>query len=115
MPEEIFIIIALSILSGTVLAMVKSVLNYKSSKHQHVEHTTGASLTTSELERLMQGAVEKATAPLAAQIDALERRLDANGRLLEAPGRLDEATLRHEDDFEAAETARSARLRRPAR
>ncbi len=96
MPDEVFVIILVAILAGTMMVagIARSIFKYLSSRHQPIQ--AGSSLTAGELERLLREAVEEATAPLAAQIDALERRLDER-RLLEAPPLLPEGDLSEQE------------------
>ncbi len=91
MPDEVFVIILVAILAGTMMVagIARSIFKYLSSRHQPIQ--AGSSLTAGELERLLREAVEEATAPLAAQIDALERRL------LEAPPLLPEGDLSEQE------------------
>lgn len=77
MPEEILIIVIFSILSGTVVSLVRMILGYRERTRGVVQpgpaKLPSSSITTSELERLMRSAVEDATAPLADRIARLEK------------------------------------------
>jgi hypothetical protein len=74
MPEEIFIIITLAIIAGSVSGVLKQIFDYL--KNRAASQSSGASLTSSELERLLQRTVEKAVAPLVDRMEAIESRLD---------------------------------------
>lgn len=80
MPEEILIIVIFSIVSGSILSMVRMILGYRERTRGVVQTppaklsaSTSSSITTSELERLMRSAVQDATAPLAERISRLEK------------------------------------------
>ncbi len=60
MPEEILMIILVSIFAGTSISIIRMVLGYRERRGT----APGSSLTTSELEKMMRRAVEQATAPL---------------------------------------------------
>jgi len=68
MPEEILIIIIVSIVAASVISIVRMGLNFAEKKST----SEGSTLTTSELERMMRRAVEDATAPLARKVEDLE-------------------------------------------
>lgn len=74
MPEEVLIITIVGIVFGSIVSIVKATLNYFHARRGPAQ-PAGSSLTTSELQRLMQAAVEEATRPLAAKIDHLEEQL----------------------------------------
>lgn len=74
MPEEILIIVIVSILAGTTMSFVRLVLGYKE-RTSTKGISQGASMTTSELERIMKKAVEEATEPLAKKVEDLEFEL----------------------------------------
>lgn len=77
MPEEVVAIVIIAIIAGTLSGLVKQILEYKKSKHAaRSTGSEGASLTTSELRRLMQAAVEEGNLSLEARFDELEARLD---------------------------------------
>jgi len=68
MPEEILIIIIVSIVAASVISIVRMGLNFA----EKTSTSEGSTLTTSELERMMRRAVEDATAPLARKVEDLE-------------------------------------------
>lgn len=82
MPEELVVIALLSIMCGTgvIIAISKMIVGYLRDKN--VGAPDGASLTESQLRRLVQEAVEDAVAPLLAQLEAQEER---DRPLLEEP------------------------------
>ncbi len=63
MPEEILMIILVSIFAGTSISIIRMVLGYRERRGTRGT-APGSSLTTSELEKMMRRAVEQATAPL---------------------------------------------------
>ena len=85
MPEEIALIIVVSILAGctTAITIVRTVIKYKMGG---VKKEDGSSLKTSELQTMLRAAVEEATQPLSDKIDRLEQRLKEGDapRLLDA-------------------------------
>ena len=90
MPEEIAIIIVISILAGTFSGILRMILNYKKARMGITGGTrSDASMTTSELERLLFKVVEEATEPLMQRIDDLELLLEKQTQ--EAP-RLNKAS-----------------------
>jgi len=76
MPEEIAIIIVMSIIAGTLMVLFGMTLNYRKTKFQ-VRQEKGDGLTQSELEAMIERAVRNATTPLAEKIEDLQNRLDA--------------------------------------
>lgn len=88
MPFEIFVIVIVAIIAGTVSGIVKQALNYKRETRGIRPSQEGSSLTTSELRRMLEEVVAEATAPLAEQVKALERRLEAEHRLPSGPARV---------------------------
>jgi len=104
MPEEIAIIVVISIAAGTFLAFVKAILGYLSSKRQ-AQTQEGSSMTTSELERLIRTAVTDANAPILDRLEALERASAA--RQLPSGERIE-----LEDLDEAEEAAARVRVER---
>jgi hypothetical protein len=92
MPEEIVVITVVAITFGSIVTIVKSVLAYRerirlgspAGAPSRTSSAEGASLTTSELEKMMRRAVSEATAPLADRMDALELRMAEPRRLPEA-------------------------------
>lgn len=68
-----------------IALVVKMALDYAKWKRQHDRGDVGSgagdkSLTQSELRAMIQGAVQDATEPLHAQLQALEARLDRQGQ-----------------------------------
>lgn len=110
MPEEIVVIVLVSVIAGTLMVttIVGSIFKYLRERNRS-QATPGDSLTTSELKALMAEAVAEATASLHTRIDTLEDRLDA--RLLELPpaGRIEI------DDEATPEAAPRRRAERPIR
>ena len=75
MPEEILaLLIVLSFLTF-IFTIIKTTQQYKLKKMEHDSVGSGDSLTTSELERMIEEAVGDATKPLRDQIDDLGARL----------------------------------------
>jgi len=75
MPEEILILFIFSILSVSVLTLVKMILNHRKSGREAKSITTGeasGSLTTSELEGMMRRAVDQSIMGLSGKIEDLE-------------------------------------------
>ena len=72
MPEDVFALFALAIVAGTLIAIVKAVVGYLSSRHQ--TKASPDSLTTSELMSMIREAVEEGTSPLAQRVEALEEK-----------------------------------------
>ncbi|MEZ4700160.1 MAG: hypothetical protein R2834_07500 [Rhodothermales bacterium] len=73
MPEEIFIIVIVSILAGTFSGIVKMVLAFMRERQTAgAGHATGDTLTQSELSRMIEEAVRKATSDLSHRVEALE-------------------------------------------
>lgn len=109
MPDEVFVIVLVAIVAGTLSGIVKQILSYKRDKVQQ-GHASGAAdqsgVTTSELKALMQEAVEDATMPLVAEIEDLRTHLE----------RLERTTLPEADatrllDVEADEPAATESVR----
>jgi hypothetical protein len=71
MPEEIFIIIALAIVAGTVSNIVKYVVGYHRTKAE-ARVPEGSSLTQTELQQMIEAAVREATKPLLQEIRSLK-------------------------------------------
>ncbi|QXD15699.1 hypothetical protein GQ464_001780 [Rhodocaloribacter litoris] len=80
MPEELFVIVVLSIVSMTVLSIVKMVLRYRREREQ-LRRGASEGVPLSELEAVVRRAVAGAIAPLAERIEQLEpvRRLPPAG------------------------------------
>ncbi len=76
MPDEILVIIVISIIAGTLMGLLGMTLNYRKTKFQ-ARQEEGGGLTQSELEAMIERAVGRATAPLEDKIDQLQTRLDA--------------------------------------
>jgi hypothetical protein len=85
MPEEVFILIMLMILSFFGLTFTSMILRHRRRGHERGKGTSDSSMTTSELERLMRSAVEDATIPLVSKIEDLELEI---ARLGNAPAQL---------------------------
>lgn len=75
MPDEVFVIVIVAIVAGTFSGLVKQILNYLRERRP-TAGSSESSLTTSELQRLMKAAVEEATEPLEARLEAMEAKLD---------------------------------------
>ncbi len=90
MPEEIFIIVVVAIIAGTFSGFVKMVLEYLKDRQATERPTVGATdaLTTSELERLIEAAVDRANRGVVDRLDALEDRMEDAQLLKPAEGRL---------------------------
>ena len=87
MPEEIFVLFMLLVMSMFGLTMTSMILRHRRKQKAGSSSSSEASMTTSDLEHLMRRAVEDATAPLAAKIEDLEIELVKMGsaaRQLEA-------------------------------
>ncbi len=106
MPEEILIIIVMSLVSGSILALWGMTLNYRKAKFQS-KSSGDSSLTTGELDRLIRKAVEEATAPLTEKIEEM-------AGLLQDPER-PEAPLLLGSQEVTEEAEAPARLRRRQR
>lgn len=91
MPEEIFVIAMTALVCGTgvVLGIIRSIVGYQRAKLESKRAPGDSSLTTSELQRIIQAAVEQATRPLEQKIDAIQADLRAEGppRTLAEPGK----------------------------
>ena len=81
MPEEVFIIVVVAILSG----VVKTIVGYLRER----DRKTGGdnSLTTSELKQIVANTVAEATAPLEDRFAMLERRMERQLPPAETPSR----------------------------
>lgn len=116
MREEdmIFIIVVTLISGGLFLIFMKMVLNFFMERRKG----KGASMGTSELETMIQRAVEGGTASLHDRLDDLEQRLDDVGEKLEArPKALPEAqpSALFRNDIESALPAQVPEERRSDR
>lgn len=78
MPEEVFLIVMTAIAAGTLTSIVKLVVNYLQGRDVKSRSNQGSSLTTSELQRIIEETVQRAIEPLAGKIDRLEYRLDSS-------------------------------------
>ena len=77
MPEEIFVIIIVAIAAGTFSGVVSQVIGYlKSRQPQQSLSSSDASMTTSELEGMIQKWIREANRPIADRLDLIEQRLD---------------------------------------
>lgn len=72
MPEEVFVLFMLTVMSVFGLTMTSMILRHRRKQKAGGGSTDESSLTTSQLESMMRRAVEDATAPLAAKIEDLE-------------------------------------------
>jgi len=113
MPEEILIIVLVSIFSGTAISLLRMVLGYRERRGTRGT-AQGSSLTTSELERMMRRAVEEATAPLVKKLEDLEFEMAAKHEVRQ----LDEARMdllidvdSDELDVETEQVSRKSRTR----
>lgn len=75
MPEELFVLFVLAILSFTILSIIGMTMRYKSKNAQRNIGSGSSSLTTSELERMMKRAVRSAIGPLEEKLETLEDAL----------------------------------------
>jgi hypothetical protein len=74
MPEEIFVLLLMLILSMFGVTVTSMILRHRR-KLRAGTQSSGTSMTTSELERIMRHAVQEATLPLATKIEGLEMEL----------------------------------------
>jgi hypothetical protein len=74
MPEEVFILIALSIIVSGGIALTKTILGYLKTRHGTASQT---GLTATELKTLLIEAVHEANAPLEIRLEEIERDLAA--------------------------------------
>ena len=70
MPEEVFILFALLVMSTFGLTMTSMILRHRR-RSKGATGSSEASMTTSDLEHMMRRAVEDATAPLTAKVEDL--------------------------------------------
>lgn len=103
MPEEIFVIIVVAICAGTFMSIVGMMINYLKTRPQQ---GTGNSMTTSELEGMIQKWIEESTQPLVDRLDEMEARLDSADK----PGALLDGMDAYEDS-EVLEPARREKSR----
>ncbi len=78
MPEEIFVLLLMLILSMFGVTVTSMILRHQR-KLRAGTQSSGTSMTTSELERIMRHAVQEATLPLSAKIEGLEMELSHLG------------------------------------
>lgn len=79
MPEEIFVLFVLMIMSFFGLTMTSMILRHRR-RNKEGKASGGASMTTSDLEQIMRRAVEEATAPLSTKIEDLEMEIVRMGQ-----------------------------------
>lgn len=72
MPEEVFVLLVLAVMSFFGLTMTSMILRHRRKQRGSAGSSAESSMTTSELESMMRRAVEDATAPLASKIEDLE-------------------------------------------
>jgi hypothetical protein len=79
MQDEIFFIVITAIIACTIIVttIVKSIFGIAKQKADLRSTSSGSSLTTSELERMLRQVVGEATDPLYERMEALEERLNA--------------------------------------
>lgn len=106
MPEEVFVISLLAIVSGTFLTIfaITSVRKYLESRHAS-KAVSSSSLTTSELTGLMSRAVQDAVAPINDRLAALESSITGTPATPEEDilGDMDS----YDPNFESTSTRRS--------
>jgi len=76
MPHEIMIIVIVAIVAGSLTSMTKIIFGHIQSRSPKKIESEGSSMTTSELEHLIQASVQKGNASLEARFDELEDRID---------------------------------------
>ncbi|MFK7844983.1 MAG: hypothetical protein AB8G77_06775 [Rhodothermales bacterium] len=96
MPQEIFVIIIVAIAAGTFSGVVSQIIGYMKSRTQD-SPASDASMTTSELESMIQKWIGEATLPLTSRLDRIEEHLDP-AKLNESLGR--KSILDDMDGFE---------------
>ncbi|MFT5143496.1 MAG: hypothetical protein ACI80V_003650 [Rhodothermales bacterium] len=110
MPPEIMAIAIIAIVAGTILRLTQMSLAHREGRSGVSGGKTSSnssSVTTSELERMLQKAVKKATDPLIERMDELEDRVGTQAALPEA------ATLIEFDEvFEDRERAMAPKKQR---
>ncbi len=103
MPEEIFIIIIVGILAGTFSGVVAQVVGYLKTKAPKT--SADASMTTSELEGMIQKWIGEATRPLVERLDELEN----SGHPISPKGKIAEKSILDDmDGFDALEQEEKA-------
>lgn len=96
MPQEIFVIIIVAIAAGTLSGIVSQVIGYLKSRTPE-SPASDASMTTSELESMIQKWIGEAMLPLESRLDKIEERLDP-AKLEAAPAK--KSILDDMDGFE---------------
>ncbi len=103
MPEEVFVLFMLTVMSFFGLTLTSMILRHKRKQNAGQKSVSdGSSMTTSELESMMRRAVEDATAPLAAKIEDLEMEVIKVGsatKQLEAHDASTRISLEQEDEI----------------
>ena len=101
MPEEVFVLIVLSVLSFFGLTMTSMILRHRRKQRGSAGASSESSMTTSQLESTMRRAVEDATAPLSAKIEDLEIevvKLGSASKQLEAHDASTRISLEDQDE-----------------
>ena len=105
----VFVVMVTLVSGGLFLIFLKMILNFFRDR----KRSQGASMGTSELEALIQRAVEAGTASLHDRLDDLEQRLEEGAGEADArPKALPAAQARIEDVIEAVEPAAVSKSRR---
>jgi hypothetical protein len=103
MPEEIFVLFLMLVLSTFGLTMTSMILRHRrKQKSGQGTANSDSSMTTSELESMMRRAVEDATAPLAAKIEDLEMeviKVGSGQKQLQAHDASSRISLPEEDEI----------------
>lgn len=75
-PEEVIVVLGLCVFLP--LAILSMVFRYKERRHKYLSSARAqdSSLTTSELEAMIEDAVGRALDPIAGRLSAVERKLD---------------------------------------
>lgn len=98
MPEEIFIIIVVAIVAGTLSGIISQFFSYLKSRGPKTAE--GHSMTTSELEGMIQKWIREATKPLVDRIERMEEHLDMDA----LPAKNQAGNTSILDDMEGYET-----------
>lgn len=101
MPEEVFVLFVLSVLSFFGLTMTSMILRHRRKQRGSAGASSESSMTTSQLESMMRRAVEDATAPLSAKIEDLEIevvKLGSASKQLEAHDASTRISLEDQDE-----------------
>ena len=90
MPDELFVLLIILIACFTAITILKMILAHEKgqSGEKAAASADEASLTTSQLEKMLQRVVHQATEPLAIRLDAIEEPLDVKA-LPEAEARIE--------------------------